>query len=87
MSNWHYCRNGKQIGPIALDDLKQMISRGELDDGTLVWQPGMSEWTKLRKRPELVSSLPPPPPLPSTPEPAPAGLFSAVVTMLAAIRH
>lgn len=66
MSNWHYCRNGQQKGPITLDELKGMIERGELDDTSLVWQVGMSEWIKVRKHPVLASSISTPPPIPSS---------------------
>lgn len=64
MSNWHYCRNGQQIGPIVLSELSKLIERGSIDEDTFVWQEGMSEWVKVRKHPYLVSTGLIPPPLP-----------------------
>lgn len=65
MSNWYYCRNGKQEGPVSLDELKSMIASGDLAETLLVWQIGTPAWIRIGKVPELVSSIPMPPPLPA----------------------
>lgn len=65
MSTWYYCRNGQQIGPVGLDELKDLIVRGELDASTFVWQAGMSEWVKVRRHPQLAALVSIPPALPA----------------------
>lgn len=65
MSIWYYCRNGQQIGPVGLDELKDLIARGELDASTFVWQAGTSEWVKLRRHPQLAALVSIPPGLPA----------------------
>ncbi len=56
MSAWHYCRNGQQFGPISEAGLKTLVANGDLEDSTLVWSKGMSEWVRIRNLPEPVSS-------------------------------
>lgn len=41
MENWHYVRNGQQVGPVPLETLRQMAATGQLQPGDLVWTPGM----------------------------------------------
>ena len=64
MSVLYFCKNAQQFGTIKLDELKSMIVNGELDDTTLVWKNGMSQWVRVRNHPELVSLIDTPPPLP-----------------------
>jgi hypothetical protein len=63
MSNWYFCKNGTQEGPITLDELKGMIATGDLADTLPVWKIGTSSWIKIYKHPDLISSIPTPPPL------------------------
>jgi hypothetical protein len=64
MSNWYYCKNKKQSGPITLDELKGMVASGDLADTLPVWKIGTSHWIKIRKCTDLISSIPTPPPPP-----------------------
>jgi hypothetical protein len=58
VSTWRYCRNGQQEGPVAFDELKGMIERGELADTSLVFKEGSSEWVRVRSHAELRASIP-----------------------------
>ncbi|MCM2287710.1 MAG: DUF4339 domain-containing protein [Sulfuritalea sp.] len=64
MSNWYYCKNGKQAGPVTLDELKSMVASGDLAETLSVWKVGTPAWIRIGKAPELVSSIPTPPRLP-----------------------
>ena len=66
MSNWYYCRNAQQQGPVTRAELKEAMERGDVDGDTYVWQAGMSERVRARKHPDLVSSILTPPPLPGS---------------------
>jgi hypothetical protein len=58
MTAWCYCRNGQQHGPIAFDELKNMIQRGELTDTCHVWKIGASQWLRVGQHPDLISLVP-----------------------------
>ena len=66
MSTWYYCRYGQQTGPVALDELKELIECGELNGTTQVWETGMSEWVKVRNLPELACLIAKAPPVSSS---------------------
>jgi membrane protease subunit (stomatin/prohibitin family) len=83
---WYLGVGGRQVGPVAPDDLGARLAAGELTRETLVWRQGMASWTPAGDVPELqpvFASVPPPlpptlPPTPpstppSTPPPTPAG--------------
>jgi hypothetical protein len=82
MSNWYFCKNGTQEGPITLDELKGMIACGDLADTLPVWKIGTSSWTKIYKHPELIPSIPTPPPLPTSAaieSPRPRSFFDRIL--------
>jgi len=61
--------NGKQTGPYSYDELRQLVSKGELTKDSLVWKEGMQQWAAAGTVNELAdiwTSVPPPlpPPLP-----------------------
>lgn len=45
MSNWYYSKNGQQLGPVAQQQLEQMVAQGVVTAADLVWQEGMAEWS------------------------------------------
>ena len=58
---------GAQCGPFNMQQLKQMISQGEINMETYVWKQGMSGWAFVKDVPEvrsLFGAVPPPPPPP-----------------------
>lgn len=42
--NWYYSKNGQQLGPFGLGQLKQLADAGMLSPSDLVWQEGYKEW-------------------------------------------
>jgi len=47
--DWYYVENGKPMGPIAEDQLVQLIQKGNVSLDTLVWHDGMAEWKSCRE--------------------------------------
>lgn len=44
---WYYVKDGQTIGPVSREELTRAISSGG-GPQTLVWGPGVSEWTEAR---------------------------------------
>lgn len=59
---WYYAKNGVQLGPIGIDELKSKIASGEVGAGDMVWRDGMPDWRKASEVQELavVSAAPQP---------------------------
>ena len=55
---WYYAQNNQQLGPVALDALRQMVAGGQVGAADLVWTQGMSQWLPARSVPELAGSVP-----------------------------
>jgi len=47
-SGWYFSKNGDRSGPVSLDELKRAIATAD-GPNTLVWGPGVAEWTQARK--------------------------------------
>lgn len=69
--SYYIVSNGQAVGPYTQAFLIQMISAGTLNSGSLVWKPGMENWTSAGSLPELSylfesqnASMPPIPPIP-----------------------
>lgn len=61
--NWYYAKNGKQEGPVPKQELRDLITRGEVSPGDLVWKEGMDLWTPAG---EIADLAPQPEELPSS---------------------
>jgi len=59
--SWRYIQSGKSQGPVAEEELKQLIATGQLPLEVLVWRPGLTDWTKASQIPELQPARPEPP--------------------------
>jgi Predicted membrane protein/domain len=69
-SSWFFVKDGQRSGPMRREELDARIAEGVVDGDTLVWRPGMHDWTKACAVPELGLPPPvPPPPLPAPPLP------------------
>jgi len=44
MADWYYVSNGQQLGPIAIDALRELAASGQLQAGDAVWTQGMPAW-------------------------------------------
>lgn len=47
------------MGPVSEEDLRGMLSRGELHSTDMVWKEGMADWAPIHKCPEFNPSVPP----------------------------
>ncbi len=62
--------NGQQAGPLSLEQIRQMISQGQVKPNTYVWKQGLANWVPANQVPEiagLFGATPPPPPPPPPP--------------------
>ncbi|MEM7145229.1 MAG: DUF4339 domain-containing protein [Verrucomicrobiota bacterium] len=54
MDEWHYAKDGQQLGPVSAEAIRGMLASGELDrEKGLVWKTGMAEWAAPATVPEL----------------------------------
>lgn len=68
-------RDGAATGPIAEDEVGELIRSGELNPASLVWRPGMADWSPASDVPGLFA----PPPSPgSRPQSRPIGLIAEI---------
>lgn len=42
--NWYYAESGQQVGPVTDEQLGEMVRSGRINDDTLVWHEGMTDW-------------------------------------------
>jgi hypothetical protein len=62
---FHAAINGAQAGPFGLDALAAKVKEGAISRETLVWKPGMANWTAAGQVAELQAVFAAaPPPLP-----------------------
>jgi mutual gliding-motility protein MglA len=59
---WLYLREGEQRGPIAFDDLVDLVL-STIPEDTAVWGGGTTRWTPANLIPEIAEQIPPPLPL------------------------
>lgn len=52
---YHVVLNGQQAGPFDVLKFPNLIEAGQVTPQTLVWKPGMANWTPAGQVPELVS--------------------------------
>ena len=61
--------NGQQYGPYNMQQMLQMAQSGQINASTLVWAPGMPQWSAAGIVPELAQLfMATPPPIPPTPQ-------------------
>ena len=54
---WYLSIGGQQVGPVSESDLLKNLDNGSADASTLVWSPGMREWTRLGELPRFAARL------------------------------
>lgn len=69
--HFHIVLNGQQAGPFSLDELGAHAARGSLTPATLVWKPGLPQWTPAAQVPAVAAVIAAPPPIPGSPPPVP----------------
>ncbi|CAM2006842.1 TIGR00266 family protein [Acanthopleuribacter pedis] len=63
MSNWYIAVNGQQEGPFDQNTVVQKLNAGQIDESTLVYGDGMTQWTAISEVPALrqaAAASPPP---------------------------
>jgi hypothetical protein len=46
MAEWYYTTNKQQMGPVSLEELRQLANNGVVQPADLVWREGMSDWVR-----------------------------------------
>lgn len=59
---YHIYLGKDQIGPLSKNDLIDKLKKGEINQETLTWKSGLTEWEKLSNFKEFSEFLVPPPP-------------------------
>ena len=54
---WHVAQSGQSTGPFAVEQLAQLVAAGALGAETLVWTPGMPQWSRVGDVPQLATLL------------------------------
>lgn len=43
-AQYHYSHNGESLGPVSVEQLRQLAASGQLTPSDLVWREGLAEW-------------------------------------------
>jgi uncharacterized protein (TIGR00266 family) len=54
---WYMAIGGHQVGPVSQDDVVTNLRNGTIDGNTLIFGPGLTNWTPLKDVPALASFL------------------------------
>lgn len=73
-TQWFYVQDEKRMGPVDMEQIVRLVLSATLLPSTLVWHPGLTDWTEAERVPEIEAQLPPPlaPDQPVAPKAAPA---------------
>lgn len=64
---WYYTRNKQQVGPVSMEQVRQLALAGQLQPTDLVWKDGMAQWTPANQiaglfgQPQAGFTVAPPP--------------------------
>lgn len=58
MAKWHCHIDGKQYGPVEVEQLAGWIAEGRVRPNDLVWQEGMADWLPASSVPALAPLFP-----------------------------
>ncbi len=53
MADWFYGKDNTQHGPVSELEIRSLISTGTIDNSTILWREGMSDWLPLSEIPEF----------------------------------
>lgn len=60
-ASWYYNIKGKRVGPVTQDEIAELASAGTIDNSTLLWREGFSEWIPMGQSALKIESSEPPP--------------------------
>lgn len=69
--------DGREYGPVTLEELRQWCTDGRVGPGTQIWQPDESRWRPAATVDQLKWDLPTPPPVQTSRAAAPAAVRAA----------
>jgi hypothetical protein len=49
VEQWYYAKDGKKVGPLSKNQLKEMVRNGELSANDYLWKRGMGQWEPVNK--------------------------------------
>lgn len=55
MSDWFYAKNGRQEGPVSLENLRALVAEGKVSRSDLAWNATMKDWQPVGNIAELAS--------------------------------
>jgi predicted Zn finger-like uncharacterized protein len=58
-TEWYVAIGEAQVGPLPIPDVKRKWEQGDIGPDSLVWRPGMGDWSPLSTVPELAAVLSP----------------------------
>ncbi len=79
--SWFVASGGKQEGPYAETQFRDLIGQGRVTPDTLIWSEGMSDWQRAGDIPGLFSGASRPPAFPQSGPPQARGSFAAGGTL------
>lgn len=52
-ARWYHLQGETQLGPIGLEDIRELVLDGTVTPDTYVWADGMPDWLPARQVPAL----------------------------------
>ncbi|MCM1320400.1 MAG: SPFH domain-containing protein [Muribaculaceae bacterium] len=71
---WMLSAGGQQYGPFTIDQLRQMVTNGQMNAQSFVWKQGMPSWVAAAQVPELAAIFAPAAPAAPAMPPMPGGV-------------
>lgn len=53
-ARWYHLQEGRQLGPVDLQTMRELVLEGVIGPATYVWADGMPEWRRAAAVPALV---------------------------------
>jgi len=53
-ARWFHLVGGARTGPVALDEMRELVLEGSLEPDSWVWADGMPDWMRVSDVPALV---------------------------------
>ena len=82
---WYYFENGNRTGPVSKEQLRQLVSGGQLTPVNLVWKHGMSQWVPLNRAISSAPFNPNMPPIPRATQPKGVSLGACRIALVLAV--
>jgi serine/threonine protein kinase len=84
---FYYLTNGQQLGPVSLEELRELVRTRKITPSDLVWSNSIGNWSAILSVPGLLQPQPPAPPtLPTPPPPPVAPIQSLAAATQAKVR-